>query len=139
MDDKQLLDLRKILNCEISKVYSTYLSDNNIKSITVEEKYLEYLERNESILNYNNIVKKLDLYYRIQFCDRTEKLIKMINIDKDFITDENRYDITYITEINNNLKLIKENYEIVSNDKKLLSKNVKELEEKIQKRKIDNK
>jgi len=135
MDDKQLLDLRKILNCEILKVYSTYLSDNNIKSITVEEKYLEYLERNDLLTNYDNIVRQLEFYYSNQFYDKIEKLILMINIDKDFITDENRYDITYITEINNTLKLIKENYQIVSNDKKLFSKNVKELEEKIQKEK----
>jgi hypothetical protein len=142
-----ILDLRKVLNSKISDLYSKFISDNNIKSIANEEKYSKYLTNNDLLDQYskdiddyetsdNNIIKRLEIKYINDIIEKFNSLIFMIVIDNGFITNENRYDILYLDEIDKILNSIIHDCNLVSNKDKFVFNIVNELDSKIQKEQL---
>jgi len=132
-DSVDINAISEILDENVSTLYSRLLNNNDIYNILNQSELL-YL-RNDTILS-NYYQRRLEFNYTIDIVDKFNSLINMINIDKDNITDDNRYDINYYYEINNIITDIINDYKIIDNKTLSTQNNIRDLQLKISNEKV---
>ena len=128
-----LYNVKEILDTNVSTLYSRLINNDIIYNI-LTQKQLLYL-RNDTILS-NNLQRRLEFNYVIDIIEKFNLLINMIDIDKNNITDDDRYDINYYYEIINVISNVDNDYKIVSNKTLSTRQNVRDMQVKISNEKV---
>ena len=128
-----LYDVKLVLDTNISTLYSSLLNKDEIYNILTQNQ-LFYLRNDTIISNYYH--RRLEFNYTVDIVEKFNLLTNMINIDKNSITDDNRYDIIYYYEIKNIIADIINDYKIASNKTTWLRNNLRDIQLKISNEKV---
>ena len=125
--------VKEILDTNVSDLYSRLLNNDAIYNI-LNQNQLFYL-RNDRILS-NYYYRRLEFNYIVDIVEKFNLLTDLINIDKNSITDDNRYDINYYYEIKKIIASITDDYKILFNKSTWLANNLKDIQLKISNEKV---